>query len=102
MCCSIGPGYDGFKGDAGFRDVAPVANVWPPLILMTMQTLPAVSLPAGAGLVETASVGLPVAQGVGPSEAVAIGLLHRGATFWVARALGAGAYANLVVHHNRA
>ena len=55
----------------------------------------AVLLPAGAGMVETTSVGILVALGVTAGDAVAIGLLHRATTFWFATTLGALSLATL-------
>jgi uncharacterized membrane protein YbhN (UPF0104 family) len=71
---------------------------------MSVSTLAgaAVLLPAGAGVVETTSVGLLVAQGISLPDAVAIGLVHRATTFWFAIALGAGALASLLVRHKDA
>jgi len=71
------------------------------LLVMSVSTLAgaAVLLPAGAGVVETTSVGLLVAQGLSFPDAVAIGLVHRATTFWFAIALGAGALASLLVRH---
>jgi uncharacterized membrane protein YbhN (UPF0104 family) len=74
------------------------------LLVMSVSTLAgaAVLLPAGAGVVETTSVGLLVAQGISLPDAVAIGLVHRATTFWFAIALGAGALASLLVRHKGA
>jgi uncharacterized membrane protein YbhN (UPF0104 family) len=68
------------------------------LMVTSVSTLAgaAVLLPAGAGVVETTSVGLLAAQGIALPDAVAIGLIHRAATFWFALALGAVALASLV------
>lgn len=62
----------------------------------------AILLPAGAGLVETTSVGLLVSQGIAAPDAVALGLVHRAATFWFATALGASAFSALFVRHPHA
>ena len=62
----------------------------------------AVLLPAGAGIVETTSVGLLVAQGIAFPEAVAVGLVHRAATFWFAMTLGATALASLCIRQRHA
>jgi uncharacterized protein (TIRG00374 family) len=69
------------------------------LLVMSVSTLAgaAALLPAGAGVVETTSVGLLVAQGLAFPDAVAIGLVHRVTTFWFAMILGAGALASLLV-----
>jgi len=56
----------------------------------------AILLPAGAGLVETTSIGLLMLQGLPAADAVAIGLVHRAVTFWFAIALGSGALAGLI------
>ena len=66
------------------------------LLVMSVSTLAgaATLLPAGAGVVETTSVGLLVAQGLSLPDAVAIGLVHRVTTFWFAMVLGAGALAS--------
>jgi uncharacterized membrane protein YbhN (UPF0104 family) len=53
-------------------------------------------------VVETTSVGLLVAQGLSFPDAVAIGLVHRAATFWFAIALGAAALAGLLVGRKNA
>jgi uncharacterized membrane protein YbhN (UPF0104 family) len=68
------------------------------LLVTSVSTLAgaAVLLPAGAGVVETTSVGLLVGQGILLPDAVAIGLVHRAATFWFAMALGAVALASLL------
>lgn len=68
------------------------------LLVMSMSTLAgaAVLLPAGAGVVETASVGLLMAQGADAPAAVAIGLIHRATTFWFALMLGAAALGSLM------
>jgi uncharacterized membrane protein YbhN (UPF0104 family) len=74
------------------------------LLVMSVSTLAgaAVLLPAGAGVVETTSVGLLVAQGVALPEAVAVGLVHRATTFWFAIVLGATALGGLLVRHRHA
>lgn len=74
------------------------------LLVMSVSTLAgaAVLLPAGAGVVETTSVGLLVAQGVALPEAVAVGLVHRATTFWFAMILGAIALAGLFIRHRHA
>jgi uncharacterized membrane protein YbhN (UPF0104 family) len=74
------------------------------LLVMSVSTLAgaAVLLPAGAGVVETTSVGLLVAQGVALPEAVAVGLVHRVTTFWFAMALGAVALAGLSIRQKHA
>jgi len=56
----------------------------------------AILLPAGAGLVETTSIGLLMLQGLPAADAVAVGLVHRAVTFWFAIALGSGALAGLI------
>lgn len=68
------------------------------LLVMSVSTLAgaAVLLPAGAGVVETTSVGLLVAQGADAPAAVAVGLIHRATTFWFALLLGAGALGSLM------
>lgn len=53
-------------------------------------------LPAGAGLVELTSVALLAARGVPQAEAVALGLVLRLTTFWLAIGLGAGCLATLL------
>lgn len=53
-------------------------------------------LPAGAGLVETTSIGLLTLQGLPLPDAVAVGLIHRALTFWFAIALGSGCLASLI------
>jgi uncharacterized protein (TIRG00374 family) len=67
------------------------------LLVTSVSTLAgaAILLPAGAGVVETTSAGLLVAQGLTFPDAVAVGLVHRAATFWFAIALGGGALASL-------
>lgn len=74
------------------------------LLVMSVSTLAgaAVLLPAGAGVVETTSVALLVAQGVAFPEAVAVGLVHRATTFWFAMTLGAVALASLFARHRHA
>jgi uncharacterized membrane protein YbhN (UPF0104 family) len=74
------------------------------LLIMSVSTLAgaAVLLPAGAGVVETTSVGLLVVQGVALPDAVAIGLIHRVTTFWFAVGLGAAALATLLVRRSHA
>jgi uncharacterized membrane protein YbhN (UPF0104 family) len=74
------------------------------LLVTSVSTLAgaAILLPAGAGLVETTSVGLLAGQGVGLPDAVAIGLVHRAATFWFALVLGAAALASLLRGGQRA
>jgi uncharacterized protein (TIRG00374 family) len=62
----------------------------------------AILLPAGAGLVETTSIGLLMLQGLPPADAVAVGLIHRAGTFWFAIALGSGALAGLTAFPRRA
>lgn len=68
------------------------------LLVMSVSTLAgaAVLLPAGAGVVETASVGLLITQGADAPSAVAIGLIHRATTFWFALMLGAAALGSLI------
>ena len=74
------------------------------LLVTSVSTLAgaAVLLPGGAGVVETTSVGLLVAQGVSFPDAVAIGLVHRTATFWFAIALGAAALSSLAAGRKNA
>jgi len=74
------------------------------LMVTSVSTLAgaAVLLPAGAGVVETTSVGLLVAQGIPFPEAVAVGIVHRIATFWFAMALGGAALASLLIRRRDA
>ena len=74
------------------------------LLVTSVSTLAgaAVLLPAGAGVVETTSVGLLVGQGIALPDAVAIGLVHRATTFWFAMALGAVALASLLSRRKHA
>jgi uncharacterized protein (TIRG00374 family) len=75
------------------------------LLVVAMSSLAgaAVMLPAGAGLVETTSVGILMALGLDKADAVALGLLHRATTFWFATAIGAFGLSSLALrsHHAR-